>query len=230
MRKLFSLVLLSLCLTGCGEVSVSYKAGNVGSFNTDPSSDSYILDSWYGIDYGSTNTDGASEFSTAVRIRGYIDKSGKAGPNADIFPEGGVYNVTPRSISETDSDTKMFYNKDYGLLIYYGVRVYQFPTNNIVLKTAFIDYDNNGIKDIVFWSYTSKNKGYYYLDFFDANQECFFNVTQLKYLSKGSFEFMIKDQANNPAVYINEKKVYYVDGQFYCTGVFEYTKPAYYYI
>lgn len=222
MRKLFPLILLSLCLTGCGEVDISYKASNpiVGE----------VLDPYYGIDYKSTNTVGVDDFTNAVRTRGYIDKSGKAGADPEIFPEGEVYNVTPLSISEVSSDTQLFYNSDYGLLLYTSLHIVQFPTNHIVLKTAFIDYDNNGIKDIVFWSYTGKNRGSYYLDYFDRMRDRFFNVTELKYSSVGSFQFLIRDQVNNPAVYINDKKVYYVDNQFYCTGVFEYTKPAYYYI
>ena len=224
MRKLFPLILLSLCLTGCGEISVSYKGSRDVSFVGITEED----DPWYGVDYNSKNTDGASEFSTAIRTRGYVSPTGMTGSDPEVFPEGGVYNVTPPSISETDSGTQLFYTKDYGLMLYYGIRAYQFPRDYIVLKTAFIDFDSNGIKDIVVWSYTGKSKGYYYLDFFDASDEHFFNVAKLRYSSKDAFTFLIRDKANNPAVYINDKKVYYVDNQFYCTGVFEYTKPAYY--
>ena len=231
-KRLLLLLCLSTVLIGCGEVTVSYKgSGQRTSRTTSTSTEVVEIDPYYGINYGSTNTYGVEEFIDRFNTYGYrgmsIEDASHTTPTSD-----NTFNVTPRGISELDTSIKVFYMKDAGIFIQTDRMIYCYVSTEkqkTIEKFAFHDYDNNGATDIVIWTRTGKSRGFYMLDYFDASRTEFFCVGSLQYESRDDFEFTIlQSSSSGPIPYINNKRVYYVNNQFYCTGIFDYRYPTYY--
>jgi len=231
-KRLLLLLCLSTILVGCGEVTVSYKGSSQRTSRTISTSTKVVeYDPYYGINYSSTSTDGVEDFITKFNTIGYRGIP-LVGISRFTPTTENTFNVTPRSISETNPSVKIFYMKDLGISIQIGRTIYCYTSteeSGTIQKMGYQDYDANGVYDIVIWSFTGKERGFYTLDYLDLTIEEFFNVGTLQCEDRNDFEFAILNSSSaGPIVYINNKRLYYVNNQFYCTGIFEYRYPSYY--
>ncbi len=227
---LTSLIVVATSLAGCGEVTVSYK-GHIGSrvaISSESSSKSSVTPteyvspyvaygydtSYYQPDYNSYSTKGVAQFLNDS----HIDSRG--------FP---TYNVTPKSISNLTDEIQIMTIRDntYALFLYLPSQKNSFPMCSDIdaqaMQIGLNDYDSNGVDDIVIWS-QDKTTSSYIIDIFDMTRKGLLNVVRLSFEHPDDLLFFIYETG----FYVNQHKVYYVSGQFYCTGVFDYRYPSYY--
>lgn len=226
-----SLIMIATSLAGCGEVTVSYKGirSPISSSKSSSSSKSiptsvgeyvspYVAygydEAYYMPDYNSYSTKGVAQFLNDSHI------------DSRDFP---TYNVTPKSISNLTDEIQIMYIRDttYALFLYLPSQKNSFPLSSDIhaqaMQIGLNDYDSNGVDDIVIWS-QDKTTSRYIIDIFDMSKNRLLTVTKLSFEHPDDLLFFIYETG----FYVNQHKVYYVSGQFYCTGVFDYTYPSYY--
>lgn len=226
--------MIATSLAGCGEVSVSYKGirSPISSSRSSKSSKSYSSsksistsvgdyvspyvaysydETYYQPDYNSYSTEYVQQFL----YRNSIDTDGAP-----------IYNVTPRSISNRDDGVHILNVHGSNVSFLFIPRLNEtyiltYNEDNQIMQMGFNDYDSNGVEDIVIWS-INKETSEYIIDIVDATDKEMFNVVNLHFQHPNDLLFFIYESG----FYVNQKKVYYVNGQFYCTGVFDYVYPT----
>lgn len=225
-----SLIMIATSLAGCGEVTVSYKGirspissskSSISSKSISTSVGEYVSPyvaygydtSYYQPDYNSYSIKGVAQFLNDCHI------------DPRDFP---TYNVTPKSISDRTDEIQIMTIRDTtnALFLYLPSQKSSFPLsgdlNAQAMQIGLNDYDSNGVDDIVIWS-QDKTASRYIIDIFDMTRRGLLNVVRLSFEHPDDLLFFIYETG----FYVNQHKVYYVNGQFYCTGVFDYTYPTY---
>lgn len=222
-----SLIMITTSLAGCGEVTVSYKGirspisssrSSISSKSISTSVGEYV--SPYAA-YGYDETYFMPDYNTfsTVWSQEFKEDTGR-------YETGSLYNVTPYSISDNNDEIQILCSNNYDTYIYFPnthqVFELSYRVSTQIMQMGFNDYDNNGIDDIVIWS-QDKKSSVYLIDIFDMSAKRLLNVTKIIFENPDDVLFFIYTSG----FYVNQHKVYYVDGQFYCTGVFNYTYPTY---
>lgn len=220
MKKLFSLILLSLCLTGCGETTVSYKASKSHSVSV---STNYTYSSKQAaivpVDYSDPsiflvsdeNSDyGVLSFYTHLHGYGFYHNS-TLSYDIPIIEKEDVKNVTPNAVLEGSSilpyRVGIYSVKDTGNFVYYGSRIYTFTDGEIV-QAGLWDYDSNGTPDlfaVVFGQYGKSDV--YEFRYFDLTTFTAYSLTSFHlgplFFNEGKIRFY------EDGIYISEKKLFF---------------------
>ena len=223
-----SLIMIATSLAGCGEVTVSYKGIRSpisSSKSSKSSSSSKSISTSVGeyvspyVAYGYDETYYMPDYNTFSTVWSQEFKE-----DSSINTSNPIYNVTPRSIL-TYTDKIQIMHFTYNTYIYFVDKHQSFPlnyaVNHQIMQMGICDYDSNGIDDIVVWA-QSKQTSEYIINIFNTANNRYFTVTKLSYEHPDDLLFFIY----NYGFYVNQHKVYYVNGQFYCTGVFDYVYPT----
>ncbi len=227
---LTSFIALSATLAACGESTISYKGSNSRSHGS--TNGEYVSPyQQYGYDttpytprFNDYDTTGANTFRINLLNYGYIINGQTFYPSE---VSGDIYDVTPQSISQGYDYVHIMRVDRNGFFLYSvgSDKIYRFASSSEaqIIQMGLYDYDNNGVKDIVTWG-ENKSASQYVLNIFDMSKSTLFNVTKLSFSHPDDLSLFFYDSG----IYINQKKVYYVDGEFYCTSIFNYTRPTYY--
>lgn len=227
MKKLLSLVLLTLCLTGCGETTVSYKASKSHSI-TEPSlvvptySVNYNDPNLYLVDYNNGNSNiGVDYFYDFIYENGcYYGAITKPSTNIPDMKKSNIRMVTP--------DAVVFASKPLptGVYIYsvnegehnfmlYNEAVISVPSGYI-LQAGLWDYDENGTPDLIV---VTRYDSAYQIGLVNLNTyyQSVFLIITFQSAERYNMTFHFAEDG----FYISDAKLTYKDGKFSVPGLYE---------
>ena len=223
MKKILSILLLTLCLTGCGETTVSYKASKSHSA-TEPS----LVVPTYSIDYNDPSiyyvTDDLSDYGVSY-FRQFIKENGYYNSivHQDSYPRdivtGDIKMVSPEAVlSGSNSLPSGVYiysvNDGESNYVLYNGAAYVIG-NGKVLQAGLWDYDNNGTPDLFL---VSQNGNHYFIIYLNLTTHFFDYISHI--FSVNSVE-PVSFHFDAEGFYINDSKLTYADGLFSCPPYFE---------
>lgn len=211
MVKKFIPLLLTLLLTGCGEISVSYKASKSHSVSV---STNYTYSSKQAaivpVDYNDPsiflvndeNSDyGVGIFYSQLHREGYYHNS-TLSFDIPIIEEEDVKMVTPDAVitgsSILPSTVYIYSVNGVGNYVFYNRKIYAFTDGEIV-QAGLWDYDSNGVPDLFATVHVPLGKE---------------EVYELRYLDLTTFNAYAMDLHLGPWFFENDRIRFLEDGLY----------------